>query len=143
MEKLKQLKKHFNLAKKSSLSMAKILQKLSKEKKELDDEGIEIYHDSMIKRFELTYETFWKYLKVYLSIKHGIDVAAPKDVFRTCLRLNITNSEETNKLLEMVDSRNLTTHLYDQEMAHEVIIKLVPSYLDLVQKILEKTAVES
>lgn len=136
------LKKQFNLAQRSSRALTRVLQKLTQTKNTLDAEEIEIYHDSIVKRFELTYETFWKYLKAYIASKHGLDVTAPRDVFRTCLRLKVTSREETDTLLEMIDARNLTTHLYDQETAHKTIMKTIPTYVSLIMTILQRTKME-
>ena len=139
MEKTKQqLEKHFNFAHRSSQSLRRVLRKLASKKEVLDREELEVYHDSIIKRFELAYETFWKYLKTYLVSHYGVDAAAPREVFRTCLRLKVVNEQEAQKLINMINARNLTTHVYDQETAHEMIMKVVPEYLELIQSVLEK-----
>ena len=43
--------------------------------------------DSIIQRFEYTYESFWKFLKKYLElIRNAENVNSPKNVFRACVK---------------------------------------------------------
>ena len=43
--------------------------------------------DSVIKRFEYSMDTFWKYLKEYLGSEHKINIiiSSPKAIFRESL----------------------------------------------------------
>jgi nucleotidyltransferase substrate binding protein (TIGR01987 family) len=70
----------------------------------------ESLRDSVIKRFEYSMDTFWKFCKEYLETKQGVvlEVASPKSIFRACLNAKIMNDEEFKKLIVMSDDRNLT-----------------------------------
>ena len=93
--------------------------------------------DATIKRFEYTFDTFWKFLKEYLKTSKGIIVNSPKDSFREIFSLGFTSEEETKQLLEMTDSRNETVHTYKKEVA-EVIYKNIKGYAMLMEQVLTK-----
>jgi len=95
--------------------------------------------DSFIKRFEYSIDTLWKYLKLYLQVKHGSEQKSPKTVFKECFRVGIIDEEETKLSLEMVDDRNMTTHTYNENVAQE-IFDLIPKYHELMQSILKKAS---
>lgn len=80
--------------------------------------------DSSIKRFELTYELFWKYLKEYLFVTYGVVADSPKKVFHACDQQALVNNQQAKELLVMVDNRNMTTHIYDEDVADEIAAKI-------------------
>ncbi len=96
-----------------------------------------IIRDATIKRFEYTFDTFWKYFKEYLKINKGLDVRSPKDCFREILSQGLCDEEEAENLLNMTDSRNETVHTYKEEVAKEIYSK-IESYAKLMDKILGK-----
>lgn len=49
--------------------------------------------DSTIKRFEYTFELFWKLLKAILE-KRGLDLRFPADIFREAYMGHLINDEE-------------------------------------------------
>ena len=106
--------------------------------KEILQEPYTIYiRDATIKRFEYTFEAFWKFLKEYLKVMKGTIVNFPKDCFREILLLGISTEEDIARLLEMTDSRNETTHTYKQEVANKIFVK-IKGYAELMENILLK-----
>ena len=99
-----------------------------------------IVRDATIKRFEYTFDTLWKFLKEYLKVNKGISVNSPKDCFREIFSQGFTSEEETEKLLEMTDSRNETVHTYKQEVANKIYPK-IKDYTELMDKVLGKVKV--
>ncbi len=100
-----------------------------------------IYRDSLIQRFEYTFDTSWKYLSDYLRAQ-GIFIAvpSPKTTFRESLKAKILSADEVRLALEMVDDRNLTTHGYDQALIEE-ISKKIPAYAQILETVLQKTRI--
>jgi nucleotidyltransferase substrate binding protein (TIGR01987 family) len=94
------------------------------------EEIYESLRDSVIKRFEYSMDTFWKYLKQYLEIgcKISVSVASPKFVLRSCLNQNLIIDHEFTQLLSMVDDRNLTSHAYNEMIAEEISTHIEPYY---------------
>lgn len=91
--------------------------------------------DSLIKRFEFCYDLTWKFLKLVLIKKYSVDVASPRKVFQECYQLELITSEETAKLVEMIEARNLTSHVYDEIMADAISLKILEYYPFLVATI--------
>jgi len=90
-----------------------------------DPEVQKIYRDSLIKRFEFSYDVTWKYLKYYLEKSYGITANSPKAAFRECFSQGIVSEEQLRSLLKMVDDRNLTSHTYNEALAEEVGNRIV------------------
>ncbi len=101
-----------------------------------------IFRDSLIQRFEYTFDATWKYLADYLQLEGRIvEIKTPKTVFRESLKAKILSESETVLAIEMVNHRNETTHGYD-EPAIEEISKNIPAYTDLLASILNRAKIK-
>ncbi len=96
--------------------------------------------DSVIQRFEYSVDLLWKYLKVYLEEIQGvsIDVSSPKNIMRMCAKIGLLNEKESDLAQEMIEQRNLTSHIYREEIA-QIIIGEVHTYFLFINQILEKS----
>jgi nucleotidyltransferase substrate binding protein (TIGR01987 family) len=94
-----------------------------------------IIRDSAIHRFEFTYELAWKTMKAYLEEKGVKDIYSPKEVIRSAFQLGLIENDTT--WLDMVETRNETSHLYSENIAERVYGKLA-AYLPLLAKLLSK-----
>lgn len=82
--------------------------------------------DGVIQRFEFTLELSWKILKTYL-VNEGIDcVNTPKSVMREAYKAGIIKNGEI--WIEMIDDRNLTSHIYSQSMADDIYLRITKKY---------------
>jgi len=63
--------------------------------------------------------------------------ASPKACFREAKKVEILTEEEVMAALEMIDDRNLVSHMYHQEVANRIFGRL-QEYSKLMAKILEK-----
>lgn len=99
-------------------------------------EALESHRDSVIQRFEYSFELCWKYLSVYLQEKYEIipQVYSPSGVFRTACHTKILSEEQTNQAMNMVQDRNKTSHIYKQEIA-DYVAASTPRYFKLMQEI--------
>lgn len=93
-----------------------------------------IVRDATIQRFEYTVEAFWKMLKVYLLEVEGIDAASPKSVMREARNAKLFSDADVSLALQMIDDRNVSTHLYNETMAQQVY-KTIPQYLEFMQQV--------
>ena len=105
--------------------------------KNIDHETREERRDSLIKRFELTYDLLWKYLHEYIDALQGSALDSPRKIFQQCLSLGITDMQETQELIELIESRNLTTHTYNIDVANDIAI-IIPTHFDLIHAIILK-----
>jgi nucleotidyltransferase substrate binding protein (TIGR01987 family) len=95
-----------------------------------------IIRDAAIQRFEYTFEAFWKFIKEYLRVKEGIICNSPKSCFRRIFSVGIIKEDDTVKLLEMTDDRNMTSHTYREEIAQGIYKKL-EDYRRLIEDVIE------
>jgi len=91
--------------------------------------------DASIQRFEFTFDLAWKALKAYLEDRLKVRCASPRACFREAYAQGLIAYE--NNWLTMADDRNLTAHMYKEEIANEVYSRL-PDYLKLFQDLLKK-----
>ena len=57
--------------------------------------------------------------------------------FDECYRLGLLTKEEASMLTEMIDVRNQTVHVYDENMAEEVS-KMIPRYVSKMKILLDR-----
>ena len=101
----------------------------------------EIYQaarDSVIQRFEFSVELFWKYIRVFLETDKQIKLEsiAPCDVVRSACQFRLLNENDTKHCLDMIKSRNLTSHIYKEDIA-EQLARDIPAHYGLMKKILD------
>jgi len=75
--------------------------------------------DATIKRFELTFELFWKTLKRGLEDAGRRPSGSPRDVLSFGWRDDWLDGDE-QLWIDMLADRNLTAHLYDEAAALQV-----------------------
>lgn len=82
--------------------------------------------DGVIQRFEFTLELSWKTLKHFLN-SEGIETAiTPKSTVKEAFKLGILKNIDV--WLEMLDDRNLSSHIYNQTIAEEIYERIVLKY---------------
>ncbi len=84
---------------------------------EYDPLELDIVMDAAIQRFEFTFETAWKSVKLAAKAV-GYDCKSPKGCLKLAYRMGWIKDEE--RWLELLEARNLTSHTYDQETAMDV-----------------------
>ncbi|OGO73572.1 MAG: hypothetical protein A3K41_15215 [Chloroflexi bacterium RIFOXYD12_FULL_57_15] len=88
------------------------------------EEPSEIERDAAIQRFEYTFETTWKAAQAYLADQGMTEIGSPKSVIRASFKMEMFNKETAQKLMNMVDDRNLTVHTYKEEFAVKLYNRL-------------------
>lgn len=90
----------------------------------------DIVRDSIVHRFEFTYELAWKTMKRWLEAK-GIVVRNPKDTLTAALEQEVI--EDGNAWSELQKCRNITSHTYNEEYAKKVVAFLRKEGLSLMK----------
>lgn len=134
---MEQLKRQHDFLKKAANSLKDTMDKMIIIKKQQPELILQL-QDSLIQRFEYTSDLTWKFLKHYLEVKHGSAQKSPKTVYKECFRVGLFTQQETELALKMVDDRNMTSHIYKEDVAAE-IARTVPDYYKLTITIIEKT----
>lgn len=90
----------------------------------------------LIKSFEFTYELAWNTLKDYLVEMGYLELIGSKDTFRQAFQSGLLTEAEL--WMDMVKSRNLTSHTYIQETAESIGKDVVNVYYPLLKQLLTK-----
>ena len=101
----------------------------------------ELEETGLVAMFAICYEQTWKVLKVILE-KEGYREAktgSPRQIFKTAYSAGILSEEEV--WLEILEDRNILSHVYDENKAKITVEKIKQKYLPAFQnlkKILEE-----
>ena len=91
----------------------------------LDGGEDSIIIDATIKRFEFTYECFWKSIKRLLQ-EHGIVTKNPKDTMKAAFSQEWIDAERL--WINMRDDRNMTSHEYNHHEAKAIYERIKGDY---------------
>jgi nucleotidyltransferase substrate binding protein (TIGR01987 family) len=91
----------------------------------------ELEEQGLIKSFEYTYELAWKTLQDLLSHIGYKNIVGPKPVIEQCFQDGFISNGEA--WLRMHNSRNLTSHTYNQETAKEIVEQIISEYYHLLK----------
>ena len=86
--------------------------------------------DSLIKRFEFTYEMAWKLMMSFEKENGVIGMLGSKDVIRHAVALGLVENGEA--WMDMIDARNQTSHVYDEETANDVSDSIIFTFHPLL-----------
>ena len=95
-----------------------------------------VIRDGMIYRFRASFELSWKTAKEYL-LDQGVanELNFPKQVLKTAYGNQMINDESV--WLDMLESRNRTSHIYDDriaaKIAKDISIRFLPVLEDLAE----------
>ena len=110
---------------------------LEKMEEALKFENSEPFRESTIQRFEYTFEISWKLMAEILR-DEGIDIVGMKSTIREAARLDLIT--DVNLWLKFADARNLTSHIYKEEIALEVydiathgFVEAVKDFVDIAK----------
>lgn len=96
----------------------------------------DVIRDGVIQRFEITYELAWKATKDYLQSIGIVDVNSPKAVVREAYVQKLLTTEQ--RWVQIISDRNLTTHMYSEELANEVAERIADHYVEEFEQLLQK-----
>lgn len=101
---------------------------------ELDTEDLgyvvdELIKEGLIQRFEYTHELAWNVMKDYAFFQGNSTVGGSRDATREAFKLQIIDNADT--WMDMILSRNKTTHTYNEETANEIFGKIINEYFPL------------
>ena len=88
-----------------------------------------VIRDGVIPRFEFTFELAWKSLREYMA-DQGADMSGvvfSKQVFKAAYAAQLIDDEQV--WLDMLTSRNITSHVYDDQQAAQVVADIRDRYI--------------
>ena len=90
----------------------------------------ELEQQGVIQSFEYCYELAWKTLQDLLIERGFIDIIGPKPVLQKAFEAGYIQDGQGWML--MIQSRNITSHTYDEKKAHEIVDLVRTTYHNLM-----------
>ena len=82
----------------------------------------------IIQAFEYTYELAWKTIKRLAEVK-GLSCPTPLDAFRAAATMGLIGANDHSAWLAMKESRNKTSHTYQEELAQELLQQIQSEHI--------------
>lgn len=86
-------------------------------------------NQGVIQTFEFTHELAWNIFKDYLEDQGNQNVKGSKDATREAFKVNLIADGE--QWMAMIQSRNISSHTYNQHTAEELVNAIVKHYFPL------------
>ena len=81
----------------------------------------------LIQAFEFTHELAWNVLKDYFEYQGNFNIKGSRDAVKEGFKLSLIN--DGNLWMQMIETRNSTSHIYDKHIAEEIVDTIVYRYL--------------
>lgn len=85
----------------------------------------------LIQAFEFSHELAWNVMKDYFDYQGGNLITGSRDATREAFNKGLIS--DGNMWMEMIKSRNQTSHTYNRKTADDIADKIVASYCPLFQ----------
>ncbi len=83
----------------------------------------------VIQAFGFTHELAWNLLKDYLQDQDNLDIKGSKDATRAAFKVELISDGE--QWMAMIQSRNLSSHTYDEHTAEQLVNEIIEHYYPL------------
>jgi len=90
----------------------------------------------VIQAFEFTHELAWNVLKDYFEYQGTTSITGSRDASREAFQKGLISSGDV--WMEMIKSRNLTSHTYNLQIANEITNKALNEYFAAFSELLQK-----
>jgi nucleotidyltransferase substrate binding protein (TIGR01987 family) len=81
----------------------------------------------VIQAFEFTHELAWNVIKDYFEYQGNSSINGSRDATREAFQKNLISQGDV--WMEMVKSRNLTSHTYNKKIAEDIVDKAIRLYV--------------
>ena len=92
----------------------------------------ELEQQGLIQAFEFTHELAWKTLKDFLEAKGAAEIYGPKVAIRQAFAAGLI--EDGDAWMAMIESRNLTSHTYNEGLANQITASILTRYVSEFEK---------
>lgn len=98
----------------------------------LDD----IIKEGLIQRFEYTHELAWNVMKDFLEFSGNTGIYGSRDATREAFAKGLIVNGEV--WMDMIKSRNQTSHTYNEEIADDIFGKIIREYIQVFEEFTKK-----
>jgi nucleotidyltransferase substrate binding protein (TIGR01987 family) len=120
---------------------AKLVQAVARLEESIGDYDrlqLDSVRDGVIQRFEFCTELAWKTVREYLLDQGYSNINSPKSVMKQAYADGLL--EDEHGWLELLNARNLTSHIYDEATAIEIFQAIRDTYAPLLRKLVDTLA---
>ena len=96
----------------------------------------ELEVQGLIQAFEYTYELAWNTIKDYFENQGETEIFGSRDAFRLAFRRGLVRNGHV--WMEMIKSRTLTSHTYNEDIAREIANAITMKYFHEFRALEEK-----
>ncbi|NFG61037.1 MULTISPECIES: HI0074 family nucleotidyltransferase substrate-binding subunit [unclassified Clostridium] len=91
----------------------------------------EIIRDSLIQRFEFTYELTHKTLKEFLTYSGvTLENSFPRTIYKKAYVNNLISDDQV--WINLLEDRNKTSHIYNEELVSDIANRIVNCYVGAI-----------
>lgn len=95
-----------------------------------------IEQQGLIKSFEFTHELAWNVMKDFFTYQGNNSIMGSRDAVREAFSYQLV--EDGEGWMEMIKSRNQTSHTYNESVAFAIIDKITTQYFSLFDIFIKK-----
>ncbi len=107
-----------------------------KEVSDIYDGKNEIIRDSLIQRFEFTYELTHKTMKEFMKyLGVTLENSFPRTIFKKAYVNNLISNDKV--WINLLEDRNSTSHIYNENLANEVADRIIKDYVNAIGELVE------
>lgn len=96
----------------------------------------ELEQQGLIQAFEFVFELAWSLMKDYFFYQGDPAISGSRDAIRTAFKRGLI--EEGEGWMEMIKSRNQTSHTYNESVAREIVSRVLGLYHGLFRRFEER-----
>lgn len=96
----------------------------------------EFERDGLVQRFEFTHELSWKLMKAYAEYQGFDGIGGSRDATRKAFEMSLIS--DGLSWMDMIKSRNETSHNYDGSMADDVVDSIINRFYPLLAEFYQK-----
>lgn len=126
------IKLTYNYAYRMLIHLKNITDNFNKIEK-LDEITIEVYRDSIIKKYETLEDLIWKLLSKIFKAS-GLEINNPRGCYKQAFKEGLISDVEIWN--DILLSRNSTAHIYDEHDYEEIKNKIVNEYIHAIEELL-------
>lgn len=100
------------------------------------DGNNDIIRDSLIQRFEFTYELTHKTLKEFMKyLGVTLENSFPRTIFKKAYVNNLISDDKV--WINLLEDRNSTSHIYNENMAEEIADRITHEYVNAISELID------
>lgn len=96
----------------------------------------EFERDGLVQRFEFTHELSWELMKAYAEYQGFDGIGGSRDATRKAFEMSLISDGQS--WMDMIKSRNETSHNYDGSMADDVVDSIINRFYPLLAEFYQK-----